>query len=236
MLHRVSGDRPTGCLAGDLTSQPSHRRGRGHPTGEGEGIRDEGGNSSGNSSSTNGNDSEENLDHAHGRGGPVSDDPDVTRRWSDGRDGAAIDWGMDNWSRRFGVRDNAGALLPEARVDFDAGEGDSSSHASSSAADAHGAPILNDKEAHAADIVVQYSRQLDDCRAVHGVRQQIRDDGVTEEVAIPAAPDPIGMVLTGTAGTGKTVVTRELVHSIGRVRFLLLTPNGNAARGIGGQV
>ena len=102
----------------------------------------------------------------------MPDDPDVTRRWSDGRDGAAIDWGMDNWSRQFGVRDNACSWLQEARVDVEAGEGDSSSHASSSAATADGAPTLNDKQAHAVDIVVQRSRQLDACRAARGVRQQ----------------------------------------------------------------
>lgn len=32
---------------------------------------------------------EENLDGVHDRGGSMPDGPDITRRWSDGRDGAA---------------------------------------------------------------------------------------------------------------------------------------------------
>ncbi|CAM9419687.1 unnamed protein product [Pylaiella littoralis] len=41
--------------------------------------------------------------------------------------------------------------------------------------------------------------------------------------------------MTGTAGTGKTVAIREMVRRIGRYRFLLLAPTGNASCAIGGQ-
>ena len=164
----------------------------------------------------------------------MPDDPDVTRRWSDGRDRAAIDWGMDNWSRWFGVRNNVGAWLQEAQVDFEAGEGHSSSRASSLAAAADGASTLNDKQKHAVDMIVPHPRELDAYRAARGVRQ-IRGDSVAGGVAILAAPEPLRMVLTGSAGTGKTVI-REMVRRIGRARFLLLEPTRNAACGIGGQV
>ncbi|CAN0100447.1 unnamed protein product [Pylaiella littoralis] len=42
--------------------------------------------------------------------------------------------------------------------------------------------------------------------------------------------------MTGTAGTGKTDAMREMVRRIGRHRFLLLVPTGNAACAIGGQI
>ena len=92
MLQRAPGDRPAGFSARDLTSHPSRRRGRGHPSDEGEGNSDNGSNSSGDGSNSNGSDSEETLNGVHGRGGPMPDDSDVTRRWRNGRDRAAIDW------------------------------------------------------------------------------------------------------------------------------------------------
>lgn len=59
---------------------------------------------------------------------------------------------------------------------------------------------------------------------------------MTGKLGLPAAAHPLGMVLTGTAGTGKTVDNREMVRKIGRVIFLLLAPTVNAACGMGGQV
>ncbi|CAN0170751.1 unnamed protein product [Scytosiphon promiscuus] len=49
------------------------------------------------------------------------------------------------------------------------------------------------------------------------------------------AVSPLRMLLTGTAGTGKTVVIREMVRRVGRDRFKLLAPTGNAACAIEGQ-
>lgn len=50
------------------------------------------------------------------------------------------------------------------------------------------------------------------------------------------APEPLRMIMTGTAGTGKTVVNNEMVRVVGPEKFQLLAPTGNAACGIGGQV
>ncbi|CAM9464096.1 unnamed protein product, partial [Hapterophycus canaliculatus] len=47
-------------------------------------------------------------------------------------------------------------------------------------------------------------------------------------------PQPLRVFLTGTAGTGKTVIIKEMVRRLGRRRFMLLAATGNAACGIGG--
>ncbi|CAN0290231.1 unnamed protein product, partial [Scytosiphon promiscuus] len=51
----------------------------------------------------------------------------------------------------------------------------------------------------------------------------------------PLAPQPLRLFLTGTAGTGKTVVIREMVRTVGRQRIKLLAPTGNAACAIEGE-
>ncbi|CAM9802021.1 unnamed protein product, partial [Laminaria digitata] len=49
-------------------------------------------------------------------------------------------------------------------------------------------------------------------------------------------PQPLQVILSGTAGTGKTVVINEIVRLLGSRRMLLLAPTGNAAVALGGQV
>lgn len=45
------------------------------------------------------------------------------------------------------------------------------------------------------------------------------------------------LIMMGMAGTGEIVAILELpLRRIGRHRFLLLAPTGNAARAVGGQV
>lgn len=52
----------------------------------------------------------------------------------------------------------------------------------------------------------------------------------------PITPEPLRMVLTGTAGTGKSVVNNEMMRRIGGERLKLMAPTGNAACGLRGQV
>lgn len=86
-------------------------------------------------------------------------DLNMTMFWSDGREGAAeIHWGVGSCSGQVGVRDNVGAWLGEAQIDFVvASEGDSSSASSATTTD--GAPNLNASQAHAVDIVVPQARE-----------------------------------------------------------------------------
>lgn len=87
-------------------------------------------------------------------------------------------------------------------------------------------PNLNSKQALAVDVVEAHAGKLDAYRAA-----------VEAEVSeLPPLPEPLRMVLTGTAGTGKTVVINEMVRRIGKDRFELMVPTGCAACGIGGQV
>ncbi|CAM9191521.1 unnamed protein product, partial [Pylaiella littoralis] len=48
--------------------------------------------------------------------------------------------------------------------------------------------------------------------------------------------EPLRLVMSGTAGTGKTVAIREMLRRVGQSRFLVLAPTGNAACALpGGQ-
>ena len=49
-------------------------------------------------------------------------------------------------------------------------------------------------------------------------------------------PEPLRVIMAGTAGTGKTVVINEMLRTVSAEKFKLLAPTGNAACGIGGQV
>lgn len=49
------------------------------------------------------------------------------------------------------------------------------------------------------------------------------------------APPPLRAILTGTAGTGKTVVINSMVRTIGAEKSLLFAPTGCAACNIGSQ-
>ncbi|CAM9738741.1 unnamed protein product, partial [Laminaria digitata] len=53
--------------------------------------------------------------------------------------------------------------------------------------------------------------------------------------AVPDWPQPLRAILSGTAGTGKTVVINEIVRLLGNRRILLMAPTGNVAVAIGGR-
>lgn len=97
-------------------------------------------------------------------------------------------------------------------------------------------PTLNAKQVHAINIVVRRAQRLDACRPDHEPLQHSGGAGVGEESIIQASSEPLRMLLAGTAGTGKTVVIKEMVRRVTREGFILLGPTGNAACGIGGQV
>ncbi|CAM9720921.1 unnamed protein product [Pylaiella littoralis] len=52
---------------------------------------------------------------------------------------------------------------------------------------------------------------------------------------LPQPPAPLRLLLTGTAGTGKTVVIPETARRVEKQRFILMAPTGNAACAIGGM-
>lgn len=91
-------------------------------------------------------------------------------------------------------------------------------------------PTLNEKQALALRLVVEHAAGLDGCHAER--------DALVQRAAgpLPCPPQPLRLVMTGTAGTGKTVVIREMVRTLGRQRFKLLVPTGNAACAIEGEM
>ena len=78
------------------------------------------------------------------------------------------------------------------------------------------------------DIVVEQAQSIDACR--------LAERQVPPVSRIYDLPQTLRIILTGTAGTGKTVVVNEVVRLIGERRFLLPVLTGNAAVAIGGQV
>ena len=84
---------------------------------------------------------------------------------------------------------------------------------------------LNEKQRLAVCSVRRHADQLGAYRAA-----------VDQGLELPALPEPLRMVLAGTAGTGKTGTIYEMVRQMGAHRFELMAPTGCAARGIGGQV
>ena len=96
-------------------------------------------------------------------------------------------------------------------------------------------PALNEEQQLAVGAVVDYAASLD--AYVAALNNAPCADGVhVQGPLVVPRPEPLRMLLTGTAGTGKTVVITEMVRLIGRDRFKILTPTGNAACAIGGQV
>ena len=91
-------------------------------------------------------------------------------------------------------------------------------------------PPLNTKQAHAVNIVRQHDLQL------QAYRDQRARTGEMHPGQAVDPPEPLRMIMAGTAGTGKTVVINEMVRTVGAEKFKLLAPTGNAACGIGGQV
>lgn len=176
-------------------------------------------------------DDEDNLDFLHRNlPDPAEDNDDIVRRWNDGRDGVQPDWTQNNRSEGVGVgegapawvRQQAAAPVPRPSDDAAAGGvGDSG-------------PQLNEQQDLAVRLVTEYARRLDAHREAADAVRQHHGDGPAGHV--PELPRPLRMFLTGTAGTGKTVVIREMVRRLGRERFFLLAPTGNAACAIGGEV
>ena len=91
-------------------------------------------------------------------------------------------------------------------------------------------PSLNTKQAHAVNIVRQHDLQLQAYRD-HRARTGEMHPGQAVE-----PPEPLRVIMAGTAGTGKTVVINEMLRTVSAEKFKLLAPTGNAACGIGGQV
>jgi len=172
-------------------------------------------------------DDENNPDFLNGNLPDPADDDDVVRRWSDGRDGVQPDWTQSNWSEGVGVGDGASAWVRQQAA---APLPRPSDDAAASGVGGSG-PQLNDEQALAVRLVTDYARALD---AHRQAADAAREAGAA--VHVPDLPRPLRMFLTGTAGTGKTVVIREMVLRLGRDRFLLLAPTGNAACAIGGEV
>ncbi|CAN0041192.1 unnamed protein product, partial [Hapterophycus canaliculatus] len=87
----------------------------------------------------------------------------------------------------------------------------------------------NEKQAVALRLVVDRAAELEGYRTARNYL------AVGAMGPLPCAPQPLRMFLTGTTGTGKTVVIREMVKALGRQRFKLLAPTGNAACAIEGD-
>lgn len=81
---------------------------------------------------------------------------------------------------------------------------------------------LNNKQQRAVDIIL-YAIELTSSSPTVTTSRRRRGDALR-------------LIMTGRAGTGKTVAIREMVRSTDRHRLLLLAPTWNAACAIGGQV
>eukprot|EP00752_Nemacystus_decipiens_P005573 g5042.t1 len=177
-------------------------------------------------------DDEDNLDGLHGWGGRPPEDDVVDRRWSDGRDGVQHDWAKGGWSAALGVRDDSSRWARNQRYEAEMAVASARAGSSSAAAAARGAPgpTLNEKQALALSLVVHHAGRLDAYRAARDAL-----DGARAMGPLPPAPEPLRLLLTGTAGTGKTVDIRKMVRVVGRERFKVLAPTGNAACAIEGK-
>lgn len=175
-------------------------------------------------------DDDDNLDGLHGNLPDPSDLDDVVRQWSDGRDGVQHDWAQNNWSEDVGVQEGASQWVRAQAV----AQGSLPSDLAAAGGGGAAPPQLNEQQALAVRLVTEYAASLDARKAA--VLAQRRRNGGVEAGTLPPLPEPLRMFLTGTAGTGKTVVIREMVRRLGRDRFMLLAPTGNAACAISGEV
>lgn len=207
--------RPPGFSALDLRPvirrPPRRRRRRIDAQSEGSG-------SDSDSESREGDEDEPNLDGVYGGAGTRTGDLSDNRRWEDSAD---HDWGSNGWVGQAGVPEGARTWVKEMKRSGQDGLASGPTSAG---------PPLNTKQAHAVDIVRQHDLQLAAYRQQRdGPEDVLPGEGIN-------APEPLRMLMAGTAGTGKTVVINEMVRVIGPEKFKLLAPTGNAACGIGGQV
>ncbi|CAM9585305.1 unnamed protein product, partial [Ectocarpus fasciculatus] len=86
-------------------------------------------------------------------------------------------------------------------------------------------PVLNEKQALAVELVRDHAASLDTYR--EAVRVSRRDNSArAAHPSLLAPPEPLRLLLTGTTGTGKTVVIREIERLVGQQRFILMAPTG----------
>ncbi|CAN0124566.1 unnamed protein product, partial [Scytosiphon promiscuus] len=156
---------------------------------------------------------DDHLDGVHGEARPG--DHSEVRQWQQDPE---HDWSANGWVGQAAGPQNAASWVRDAMRR-------GSETTVSSTATVVQPPTLNEKQALAVDVVRSHANQLDEYRLA--VRR-----GTSP---LPPLAEPLRMVLTGTAGTGKTVVINEMVRLLGEHRFKLLAPTGCAACGIGGQ-
>ena len=233
--------RPRGFSARDANWEADRQRnrrrrreGQDEEEGSSEGSDELGDLTDGELSGSDGDD--DNLDGIHGAGGPLADDDVLTRRWADGRDGQEHDWGNGRWAERTGVRvEDARSWVSHTSAAAGAEAARAAAAAAESAAGEGitGVPILpagggqlvlNEKLQLAVDIVVERAAvEIEFSEAAALARRQ----------RLPPPEDnrgpPLRMVMSGTAGTGKTVAIREMLRRVGHERFLVMAPTGNAA-------
>lgn len=209
MLQVDSSLQPPGFSARDLQTPARARRRRRRAGGEQDDRSD------GDPGSDEGEWSDdEHLDGVYGDGGPGDDSDD--RDWE--RD-PNHDWTNSDWVGQAAGPPSASVWIKDQlRAGGAGGAGGTATAAEP--------PTLNPKQALAVQVVRDHAARL----AAYRAAVEAHAD------ELPLLPEPLRMVLTGTAGTGKTVVINEMVRLVGADRFMLMAPTGCAACGIGGQV
>lgn len=203
-----SDQRPPGFSARDLQTAPRRRRRR---RGAGAGELDDRSDGDERSDDDDWSD-DEHLDDVYGDARPG--DHSEEREWEQD---SGHDWSNNGW-----VSQADGPPNPESWIKHQLREGATGARIRRAAEP----PTLNPKQALAVEVVQAHAAQLDTFRAA------VEADAMV----LPPLADPLHMVLTGTAGTGKTVVINEMVRRTGPHRFMLMAPTGCAACGIRGQV
>lgn len=92
-------------------------------------------------------------------------------------------------------------------------------------------PQQSTKAAEVVKIVRQHNLQL---QAYRQPRDRRFEEDLSRETI--ESPEPLRVVMAGTAGTGNTVVINEIIPAVGPETFKLLVPSGNTDREIGKQV
>lgn len=228
-------ERPRGFTARDLDFTHNRRQRRRRREGE-DSEREENEEDDGSSYGFS-DDEEENLDGIHGDGGPLREDGVVTRRWADGRDGQSVDWSNGQWAQNASVREDTTTWVSmnrdSAAADTRRAAAEGITGVQTRVLPAEGGEhVLNEKQQLAVTLV--YERAEVEIAFREAVA---RADAEGAPRPQDNRGEPLRLVMSGTAGTGKTVAIWEMLRRVGQSRFLVLAPTGNAACALsGGQV